>query len=152
MGFAQDKAQDADRHQLNQPRSTISPQGEGDPYDHFWGWSNSPRGKINVKYRHAKVDNIIGKWEFLGAEKSTIEFEQNELEKSFYLFNGEIGSGSRGTWNESYNNKILTLTLRHQDIDVVEKLAVQHINRKKLALGSIVNGEFVCRSHIKKRK
>ena len=35
-GFAQDKAQDADRHQLNQPRSTISPQGEGDPYNPFW--------------------------------------------------------------------------------------------------------------------
>ena len=37
------------------------------------------------------------------------------------------------------------------EIDVTEKLAVQVINRRTLALGSIVNGEFEYRYRIRKQ-
>jgi hypothetical protein len=62
-----------------------------------------------------------------------------------------VQSGSDEKWNGSYYDDILIVRLRHLEIDVTEKLAVQVINRKTLALGLIENGEFVYRYRIKRQ-
>jgi len=148
--FAQDdNAQDADRDQYNQSNTSVSSQRDDVPY---FNNGHQSSGKSQVKYKLAKVTNILGKWNILGTENSMIEFKHDDTEKSFYFYDGELDSGSSGTWEESYDNDILTLTLTHLEAGITEKLSVQRINRRKLALGSIQNGEFVCRSHIKKQK
>ncbi len=153
VGFAQDKAQDADRRLNNQNnQSYISPQGEVDPYMPFPpNWSKSSNQKPPLWYRHAEKNDILGKWEFVGIPNSTIEFKSDSLEHTFYFYDDAIESGSGGKWSGSYYDDILIVTLRHLEIDVTEKLAVRGINRKTLALGSIEDGKFVYRYRIKKQ-
>ena len=106
--------------------------------------------KHSIGYKKAKTKNIIGKWEFIGTPNTTIEFKCDSLDQTFHFYDSVVESGTNGKWTESYNNDILMITLRHLEADVKEKLAVKRVNRRKLAIGSVLNGEFIPRSLIKK--
>ena len=107
--------------------------------------------KYPSKFRQAETDDILGEWQFVGTSKATIEFKSDSLDQTFYFYDGTLEIGSSGEWRESYNDDILIVTLTHLDVDVTEQLAVQVINRKTLALGTIVKGEFAYRYRIKKQ-
>ncbi len=103
-----------------------------------------------LKFRRAEPDDIIGNWEFIDTQHTTIEFKSDSLNQTFYFYDGVSECGSGGKWSGSFYDDILIVTLTHFDIDVTEKLAVQVINRKTLALGTVVNGKFDYRYRIKK--
>jgi len=131
---------------------------EGEKRDEgAWIW-NVPHLYDNVtyweppsKYRQAETDDMLGKWEFDSAPNTTIEFKSDSLKRTFYFYDGVTESESSGEWRESYYDEVLIVTLDHLNIDVIEKLAVQVINKKTLALGLIVNGEYEYRYRIKKQ-
>ena len=107
--------------------------------------------KHSVKFRQAETDDILGKWEFNDTPNTTIEFRSDSLDQTFYFYDGVIESGSNGEWRESYYDDILIISLTHLDVGVTEQLAIQVINRKTLALGSIVNGKFDYRYRVIKQ-
>ncbi len=133
-------------------------EGDNRAADEKWIW-NVPELHDDVKYWEpslkkyslAETVDILGKWEFGKPTNSTIEFKSSDLENTFYFYDSTKKLGSSGEWIGSYTDNILVITLNHLKTSATEEIAVQIINNKTLALGSIVDGKFVYRYRVRQQ-